>query len=237
MSDKKPIQVDISTDAVDEALRAVEKPRPSRSEPATQEAGGVEIRVEDSETDTERGPSREELRQTIEKLREEAKAARERMLRIAADADNTRKRALRERDEGIRYGNEELLKELLPVADNLERSLAALSGDGASDALAALQKGVRMIHDQLQAVLKKFQVEGFSALGQAFDPNLHEAISRVECADRDPGTVLSEIQRGYRYRDRLLRPALVTVACAPSGAVATHSPKAAAPGTDEPGTA
>ncbi len=234
MSDKKSIQADISTDAVEEALRAVEKPRPSSPDPAAQDAGGVEIQVEGAEAEAERGPSREELRQTIEKLREEAKAARERMLRIAADADNTRKRALRERDEGIRYGNEELLRELLPVADNLERSLSAISDEGAHQNVAAIRKGVEMIYEQLQALLRKFQVEGFSALGQQFDPNLHEAISRVECADRDPGTVLSEIHRGYRYRDRLLRPALVTVACAPAGAVATDPPAAAAPGADEP---
>ncbi|NMB74882.1 MAG: nucleotide exchange factor GrpE [Myxococcales bacterium] len=236
MSDKKPIQADISTNAVEEALRAVEKTRPAPSKPTVPETGGVEIQVEGAASEEERGPSREELHQTIEKLREEAKAARERMLRIAADADNTRKRALRERDEGIRYGNEELLRELLPVADNLERSLSAISNDGANQNATAVRKGVEMIYDQLQALLKKFQVEGFSALGQPFDPNLHEAISRVECADRAPGTVLSEIHRGYRYRDRLLRPALVTVACAPAaaGAGAADPPAAKVPEASEP---
>lgn len=236
MTEKKQYQADISDDAVAEALRAVEKPAGADTPAAG--AAGVEIQVEaptpgPAGGEAEAGPSRQDLIETVEKLRQEAKAARERMLRIAADADNTRKRALREREEGIRFANEELLKDFLPVADNLDRSLSAMAAADLPEAAAAVRKGVEMVRDQFQAVLRKHQVEKFSAQGQPFDPGLHEAISREECADAAPGTVVREIHCGYRYRDRLLRPALVTVACAPAGAKADEGTSSAA-GSAEP---
>lgn len=131
---------------------------------------------------------------------------RERHLRLRADFENYRKRAERERNERVRRGVGEALVELLPVADNLERALAAQSG------LEDLRRGVEMIARQLADVLARQGVEPIEALGRPFDPQLHEAVAREESDEVEEPTVVGELQRGFLHGDRLLRPALVRVA-------------------------
>lgn len=207
-NDPKGMSADIPADAVQEALASVGK----KNQTTEDEETVVEVEVESPE-EVREGPTREELIGTIEKLRGEAQAARDRMLRIAADADNTRKRAIKERDEAIKFGQEDLLRELLPALDNLERTLAHIPSDTEDPVILGLKEGLAMILKQFQDSLAKYDLTGFSAVGEVFDPARHEALNKMETDQAPPGTVLEEMHRGYMLHDRLLRPALVTVAC------------------------
>jgi len=149
------------------------------------------------------------LRQALEEKTREAEAVTDRYLRALAELDNTRKRAQREREEYIRYANEALLRELLPVLDNFDRALQAARARAESEAFAA---GVELIQRDLLRVLEKFGVSPFSALGQPFDPERHEAVARVPTTEHPEMTVVEETLRGYLLNGRVLRPARVTVA-------------------------
>lgn len=144
--------------------------------------------------------------------REEARVANDRWVRERADLENVKRRAQRERTDAVRYGNEALVKDLLPVVDNLERALKA-TGAGAPDALV---EGVGLVVKGLHDVLERHGVTRVAAHGAAFDPAHHEAVAHVESADHPPNAVIEEHQPGYRLHERLLRPALVTVAKATS---------------------
>ena len=134
----------------------------------------------------------------------------DRLVRQAADLENFRKRSQREKDEARQFANQGLLEKLLPVLDNFEMALVA-----AGDADPAIRDGVQMIYDQLLGVLKESSVEPVEAVGEPFDPNLHEAISQQHTDEATEGTVLQQVQRGYKLNDRLVRPARVIVAVAP----------------------
>lgn len=134
-------------------------------------------------------------------------------LRARADLENFRKRSQREKEDLARFANENLLREFLPVADNLERALDhAASEEGGSEGLV---KGVEMVLGQFRRALEKFGVAPVSAVGEPFDPSRHEALGQVESSEHPPNTVVQELQKGYLLNDRLLRPSLVMVAKAP----------------------
>lgn len=134
-------------------------------------------------------------------------------LRARADLENYRKRAQREKEDLSRFANENLLREVLPVVDNLERALEhARQDDGGN---GGLLQGVEMTLGQLQRVLDKFGVTPLRSVGEPFDPARHEALGQVESTEHPPNTVVQELQRGYLLNDRLLRPAMVMVAKAP----------------------
>ena len=152
------------------------------------------------------------LRDALEAKTREAEEHRDRYLRAAAEFDNARKRAAREREEYTRYANESLLRELLPVLDNFERALQAARGEPAAAAVAA---GVELTQRELLRVLEKFGVTPFVSVGQRFDPERHEAIARVPAQGQPEGTVVDETARGYLINGRVLRPAMVTVASSP----------------------
>lgn len=150
--------------------------------------------------------------EVIRDLEKEVAALRERSLRILADYENYRKRSERERIEQERYAGTELLREFLPVVDNLERALAAR---GSTE---DVNRGVEMIHKQMQDVLRRFGVEPIAAApGQGFDPMLHEAVTREEDTSVERPMVIDELQRGYSLHERLLRPSMVRVAMPPEG--------------------
>lgn len=153
------------------------------------------------------------LRQQLAAKETEAKNNYDRLLRQAAELENYKKRTARERDEAIRFGNESLIKDLLPVVDNLERAIAhaAPSGDDSNP----LVEGVSMVLRGLMDTLAKHGVTAISAEGRSFDPSKHEAMNQVETADHEPNSVIAELHKGYMLRERLLRPALVSVAKAP----------------------
>jgi len=150
--------------------------------------------------------------ETVEELRRQLEEKQDRLLRALADAENFKRRTQRERDESVRYANESLLRDLIPVLDNLERALgAARSARGAESVVG----GVELIQRELLKVLERAGVTRYSALGQPFDPTRHEAIARVVSADAKPGTVIGETMPGYLLGNRVLRAALVSVAAAP----------------------
>jgi molecular chaperone GrpE len=138
-------------------------------------------------------------------------------LRERAELENFRKRTQRDKEEFRIFTRKELLLEVLPVLDNLER---ALSHTGQSGEGQGLVEGVTMTVAQFRKVVEDFGARPMVAVGAPFDPNLHQAMGQLETAEQPPGTVVSEYQKGYLLHDRLLRPALVVVAKAPAGPVA-----------------
>lgn len=142
----------------------------------------------------------------------------DRLLRTMADFDNFKKRAARERQDAARYANESLIQKLIPVLDNFEMALAAQTGQAAT--AESLLAGVAMIQQQLKAALIEFGVEEVDATGKPFDPNVHEAVSQQESAEVAEGHVLQQLRKGYKLRDRLLRPATVVVAKSPAAPAA-----------------
>lgn len=149
----------------------------------------------------------------LELAKQEAARLKDQLLRTLADFDNFRKRARREQIDAEKKGREDILKDLLPVFDNLER--ATLHAEKATD-VQSVAEGIKMVIRQFTDTLGKLGVERIESLGQPFDPSIHEAIQQLETAEFTPGTIAAEIQGGYRAQDRLIRPALVVVAKAPS---------------------
>jgi molecular chaperone GrpE len=142
----------------------------------------------------------------LERLRRENADLRERSVRTLADFDNYRKRSERERQDIRRYAVVEPLREVLGVMDNLELALSA--GGSAED----LKRGVEMIHRQMQDLLRRLGAKEVPAVGQPFDPAVHEAVAREEDPTVKSATVKEELRRGYTLHDRLLRPSMVKVA-------------------------
>lgn len=140
---------------------------------------------------------------------------KERYLRLAAEYDNFRKRNLRERQDLLNYANESIVKELLPVVDNLERAVVHGRKEEQRADSENLLQGVELTHRALMQILGRFGVVEIEAAGKPFDPQVHEAVRRVVTSDLAPGTVVEVHQKGYRLKDRLLRPAMVAVAGEP----------------------
>jgi len=154
----------------------------------------------------------------LQDLKERAARADEnwdRLLRTAADFENFKKRAAREKQEAIKYANETLLQKLIPVLESLDMALAAALA-APPDAGQSLHAGVNLICQQLKGVLAEAGLEELDAVGKPFDPHLHEALSQQETPDVPEGQVVQQLRKGYKLRDRLLRPASVVVAKQPA---------------------
>jgi molecular chaperone GrpE len=153
-----------------------------------------------------------QLRQQLEAKELEAKQNYDQFLRQVAELENFKKRLAREKGEAIRFANESLIKDLLPVLDNLERAVehARDGGNG-----KPLLEGIEMVLKVFLEVLAKHGVTQISAIGEPFDPEKHEAIAQVESEEHQPNTVVAEHHRGYYLLDRLLRPSLVSVSKEP----------------------
>jgi molecular chaperone GrpE len=163
------------------------------------------------------GDEAEAAPESIEELRAQAAKGREsweQLVRLAADFENYKKRAAREKQDATKYANESLLLKLIGVLDNFDMAVAAAANSD-DPAAKSLQTGVNMILTQLRNALGEFGLEEIDALGQRFDPNLHEAISQQERADVPEGQVVQQARKGYKLRDRLLRPASVIVSRKP----------------------
>lgn len=153
-----------------------------------------------------------ELREKFQAKEKESEENYERYLRQVAEVDNFKKRVNREKEDAIRYANENLIRDILPVIDNLERAIAHAQGGGNGKPLV---EGVEMVLRGLLDVFSKHGVVQVPAVGAVFDPGKHEAMAQVESSEYEPNTIMDEHHKGYLFRDRLLRPALVTVAKGP----------------------
>jgi molecular chaperone GrpE len=142
----------------------------------------------------------------VEKLKAERDALLDRLARLQAEFDNARKRAVREQQEFREFAAADVVKNILPILDSFERALKA--GGDAGD----FRNGVELIYRQLQDALQKIGVQPIAAVGQPFDPRFHEAIEMVDTTEVPDHQVVDELQRGYKYKERLLRPAMVRVA-------------------------
>ncbi len=151
----------------------------------------------------------------IEALKLKASENHDHYLRALADLENYRKRASRERSEATAYANQSLLQKLIPILDNFEMALAATQNNSTEN-IKSHTDGVAMIHTQLKAALAEAGLEEIDATGKPFDPNFHEALTEQESAEVPDHHVLQQLRRGYKLRDRLLRPAAVIIAKAPA---------------------
>jgi molecular chaperone GrpE len=169
-----------------------------------EEAEGVE--ASSAEAEEAREPSE------LEQLAAERDKLKDQLLRTAADFDNFRKRSRKDLEQAERRGREEVLREVLPIIDNLERAVAAASD--ATD-VEAVRDGVQMVLKGFEDTASRIGLERIESVGQRFDPNLHDAFQQQETAEHPPGTIVAEYQPGYKLGDKLLRPAMVVVARKP----------------------
>jgi molecular chaperone GrpE len=152
----------------------------------------------------------------LENIKSKAAKADEyydRLLRVAADFDNYRKRMAREKAETVKFANESLIQKLLPVLDNFEAALNAANNGNVS--IDNFKSGVAMIYQQLKNILAEFGLEEINALNSRFDPTIHEALSQLETTETEEGNVVAQIRKGYTLNSKLLRPASVVVAKKP----------------------
>jgi len=160
-------------------------------------------------------PARRELESALETARGEVAELKDKYLRLAADFENNRRRAIKDREEAALYGHQNLVKELLPAVDNLERAIdhARQGGEAQQEGLL---EGVELVLRDLVAVLARHGIEPIEAVGKPFDPAVHEAMAQVEDGSVPGNTVVQVFQTGYRLRGRLLRPARVVVSRPPA---------------------
>jgi len=181
-------------------LDTFDKTRPSAEEAA-------------SDTDATAAETAESASSTSEQqalsLEEEIKAVQDRYLRLAAEFENYKKRAQKDQAEYAKYANERLLRELLPVLDNLQRALQHAQQSGGTNGLI---EGVELTCKQYLEVLSRFGVRPIPSVGQPFDPAVHQAVATVDPQGLAPNTIVEEYEKGYYLHDRVLRPAIVTVA-------------------------
>jgi molecular chaperone GrpE len=169
----------------------------------------------DSESSaTDADPLLIEVQQALVQKTEEAKAFNDKYLRLAAEFENYKRMAQRDQRDQIKFGNEQLLKDLLPVLDNLERAIKAARDDKGGS--SAVVQGVDLTLKQLSSTIAKFGVQAVDTVGQAFDPATHQAVSHVPSETVPRDHVIDEFQKGYRLHDRILRAAMVSVSAGPA---------------------
>ena len=170
--------------------------------------------IESSPLEEDRGENEEveALKKKLEEKEKEAKENYDRFLRMAADFENFKKRAAKEKEDYLKFANEDLIKAILPFVDNLER--AVNHAEKVQDT-GVMIEGVRLTIQQIHQALNKFGLSSFESVGKPFDPAMHEAMLAVETDQHEPNQVLEEFQKGYLLNDRLLRPATVSVSKLP----------------------
>jgi molecular chaperone GrpE len=169
---------------------------------------GKELRYHLEEEREKKEKEIEELKKKLEEKEKELKEHHDRLLRLAADFENFKKRTVREKEDWTKFANEDLIKAILPFIDNLER--AVNHAEKAADT-GVLIEGVRLTIQQLLQALNKFGLSCFQSVGKPFDPAVHEAMLVVETDEHEPNQVVEEFQKGYLLNNRLLRPATVSV--------------------------
>ncbi len=186
-------------------MNEVDEPVAASAEKECEERG---LELAEVQKPEENGTQDRTLLQEMDRLKGEVDHLRELYLRKLAEFDNFRKRIEREREELRRTAAEDLVRELVPVLDNFERALQHVDGDD----VLSVRQGVELISKQLWDILARQGMEVVDPTGQRFDPELHEAVQRVEGGGHQPGAVVSVLAKGYLFGGRLVRPALVSVA-------------------------
>ena len=158
----------------------------------------------------------EEKKEEAPSTPNEVEELRDKMMRIAADYENAKKRFNREKEEFLKFANERLIREFLPILDNLDRALT--HAKQYQDSREAVLSGVEIVRKHLNEVLKSHGLERLEVLGKPFDPHLHEALGSVENVETPEETILEEIEGGYSYQGRLIRPAKVRISSKPGSA-------------------
>jgi molecular chaperone GrpE len=181
---------------------------------AAQKAAGDDQSEHGSEKTEESGKNRSE----VEALEAKAKEFQEQMLRSQAEMQNVRRRSEIDVEKAHKFALEKFVKELLPVADSLEKAVESTEGhEDAGEVVANIREGVEMTLSLFMNSLSKFNVKQLNPVGEPFDPQQHEAMSMVSAPDAEPNSVVAVVQKGYTLNDRLVRPAMVVVAKAESG--------------------
>jgi molecular chaperone GrpE len=202
----------VSTAETEAVTSASETDESSQEEKQAQAATAAEQTGAKAETESPpEEPAPEEELSEEEKLKKQVAELEDKLLRTAAEFDNYKKRTARQLEEMIRSANDKILLELLEVADNFERALRHSNERAAQADVQALQKGMELIFNQLKALLDRYHITPIEALGQPFDPNLHEALMQVDSDEYPEGVVALEICKGYKQGDRVLRHSKVGV--------------------------
>lgn len=184
------------------------------------DAKDVENQHDDVEKNDDATDEVESLKDALAAARKEASDNYERFLRVGADFENYKKRVQRQMDDHRKFSNTELIKDLLPVVDNLERAIAAYQ-DNHANIEACMVEGVEMTLKEVLNILEKHKATQVEAQGKSFDPNYHEAVMQEESEQHPENTVINELQKGYLLHDRLIRPSMVVV----SKGSSTNQPK------------
>jgi len=178
------------------------------NESAAGESGSVTYEPESADAASEAGTDDAAQQDPLEELRKEADEHYQRFLRTQADFDNFRRRSRLEKEDFAKYASMKLIEQLLPVVDNFER---AISTSKESQDFASLIKGIEMTFRQLDQVLNQEGLAPIEAVGQPFNPELHQAVMQVESDEHEDGTVVEELQKGYMLKEKVLRPSMVKV--------------------------
>jgi molecular chaperone GrpE len=186
-----------------------------KDEPKNEDAMSEDIEIIDEDKDSPNGHGATEAGDTGElaTLKNENAELKKEKLYLLADFDNYRKQAIKERSDLMKYGSEPIIREFLTVLDNLER---AASTEVTPETLASYKSGLDMIVTQFKKVLERFGVEEVDALGQPFDPNMHEALSSENNSDLPPNSVSQVLKKAYKLKGKIIRPAQVVVNSSPS---------------------
>lgn len=196
MSNEKEQQLEEEVLTEAEAAEAAAPDETTEAEPATEQAA------------EENAESLEEQPDETAKLRQELEAEQNKYLRLLADFDNYKRRAVKDRQDAEKFRAQSLLTDLLPVLDNFDRALAV---ETTTEESASILKGLEMVRDSLLDAVKREGLEEVKAIGEQFDPNFHQAVMQESDDSQESGAVLKELQKGYTLKGRVLRPAMVSV--------------------------
>ncbi len=215
MSKKHPADADPTHKPQSERAKAGSRAARTDKDPAV----GPLPEVEGETVEVGRPPESPEMDLELEQLRAELEDAKDRALRMQAELENYRKRVARQMDDERRYANLPLIRDLLPVLDNVGRAIEAAEK---THQTASLLEGFKIVAGQLESVLKRHDCSRIDAVGEPFDPNLHEAVFQQPTGEHPANTVLQETQTGFRLHDRVVRPSQVIVSAPPPDAAAAR---------------
>ena len=192
-----------------------DKQKPEAEEPVAENDAAPEEGAEALDETILTGDPVDPQAERIAELETELAEAKDQRVRALAEAENTRRRAQREREDAAKYGAVGLARDLLNVADNLNRAIAAAPETAEDDALKGLIEGITMVEKELASVLERHNVKPVPGVGEPFDHNLHQAVVELPSEDVEPGNIAQVLQTGYVLHDRLLRAGMVAVAKKP----------------------